>query len=186
MSGMPVSNADKDCVDLVSLKPALCPTASFPSPPKKPPQGTSYPAALFANDFSTDVPPSQEGRSNTGGYALMWHDTGRPCRNYVPTSCLDTKSMEACTQDLTESLLAGAQSARGGGGLAPGTLAAAVAVPVVVAGECGGDRVGWEQKGLSITTAAAVVVVVLSLNRISQADGCKHTYVHQRCTGLHH
>jgi len=106
------------------------------TPPAHDPQGTTYPDALFAQDFSTDVSPSQEGRSNTGGYALLWLNTGRPCTAYVPTSCLDGKSMDACTQDLTEALLSGAQQHRQrGGGLGPAALAAAVAVPVVLAGE---------------------------------------------------
>jgi hypothetical protein len=39
-------------------------------------QGTTYRDALFAHSFSTDVAPSQEGRSATGGYALLWNNTG--------------------------------------------------------------------------------------------------------------
>jgi hypothetical protein len=41
-------------------------------------QGRTFPAAMFAQSFSTDVAPTQEGRANIGGYALLWQNTGGP------------------------------------------------------------------------------------------------------------
>jgi hypothetical protein len=98
-------------------------------------QGHTYPGSLFTKSFSTDVAPSQEGRANTGGYALLWRNTARPCSAYVQESCLDTQSMDACTHALTAQLLAGQQGQGGERGLQPGVLAAAIVVPVCVAGE---------------------------------------------------
>ncbi len=97
-------------------------------------QGRTYPGSLYIQSFSTDVGPSQEGRANTGGYALLWRDTARPCSAYVQESCLDTQSMDACTQQLTAQLLAGRQQ-EGERGLQPGVLAAAIVVPICVVGE---------------------------------------------------
>lgn len=97
-------------------------------------QGRTYPGSLYIQSFSTDVAPSQEGRANTGGYALLWRDTARPCSAYVQESCLDSQSMDACTHALTAQLLAGQQQ-EGNRGLQPGVLAAAIAVPVCIVGE---------------------------------------------------
>jgi hypothetical protein len=107
-------------------------------------QGVSYPGSLLARDFSTDISPSQEGRSRSGGYALQMVNTARACKAFVATSCLDSQGMEQCTQQATEAALA----AEGQAGVAtasrsslpPPALAAAIAVPlgVVVAASAAG------------------------------------------------
>jgi hypothetical protein len=67
--------------------------------------------------------------------ALPPPSPGRPCTAYVPTSCLDSKSMDACTKDLTDTLLSSASSASNQPrtSLSPAALAAAIAVPVAAA-----------------------------------------------------
>lgn len=62
------------CTMLFPLLGVLSPCA--PPPPHTHAQGVTYPDALFADSVSTDVAPSQEGRSKTGGYALLWTNTG--------------------------------------------------------------------------------------------------------------
>lgn len=83
-----------------SWEAGTSPITSTPfSPPPPPPsythqnqQGTSYPNALYAQSFSTDVAPSQAGRANTGGYALLWTNTGACVCGWVFVTPTDTNS----------------------------------------------------------------------------------------------
>ncbi|WIA14609.1 hypothetical protein OEZ85_003117 [Tetradesmus obliquus] len=97
-------------------------------------QGHMYPQSLVSLDYAADIPRTvQEGRGAFGGYAVWGLNVTQLCMRTVATACLETKSVDACVNDLIDQALAGGQSAQQQQQLPPGLLAAAIAVPLLIA-----------------------------------------------------
>ncbi|WIA34787.1 hypothetical protein OEZ86_013090 [Tetradesmus obliquus] len=97
-------------------------------------QGHMYPQSLVSLDYAADIPRTvQEGRGAFGGYAVWCLNVTQLCMRTVATACLETKSVDACVNDLIDQALAGGQSAQQQQQLPLGLLAAAIAVPLLIA-----------------------------------------------------
>eukprot|EP00775_Hariotina_reticulata_P003316 gene3316-3593_t len=99
-------------------------------------RGREFPDSLIYENVSFDVPVShQEGRGFAGGYAVGCTGGIRICDSYVSRDCLVDKTPDLCVVELTNKLYSQAEGvSQGPAGTSPGVLAAAIVVPLVVAG----------------------------------------------------
>eukprot|EP00882_Tetradesmus_deserticola_P006245 GHRQ01006572.1.p1 GENE.GHRQ01006572.1~~GHRQ01006572.1.p1 ORF type:complete len:289 (+),score=74.95 GHRQ01006572.1:290-1156(+) len=97
-------------------------------------QGRPYPDVVRAEDVSMDAPLTPMGQGSfSGGFAAQWLNVTSICRSYVSDECVARESSEVCITQQTQQLLA---AAAGGTDHTSAKRAAAIAVPVAVAGEC--------------------------------------------------
>lgn len=105
--------------------------------------------SLRASDVSSIVSPGDvaDTQAYYAGYSVQQLNTTRVCLSYVSEACVAERGGDLCLNEAVNALLAEEAAARQGGGR--GVNVAAIAAPVVVAGEgqtpvvAGGEGDGW-------------------------------------------